>query len=704
MAPVDDIIINKQIPQKKKGKGILVLLFLLLIVLAGLCGAYYWYTNNLETPKAAFFRYIVQTNIPEITNTDIYYNILEKINKESYETSTIANFTTNQETEFTKNVDVSKFDFKLITKSNKETEDAYLGANIIYSSNDVFDLKLISTKDNLAIGSTEVLDKYIATAKDNLANSLNRTAGIETDIESDAVKNEVDKFVDSRINLDEEYKTQKLNEYVSILLEKIPDEAVTLTEASPITINSEVINTDAYTLTLDANTCNTVVKEVLTKLKNDETFLSKLVTGESEEVVEEETVTPNPINIQPIGGETEEHQTTQIIGENNVEELETEGTEEQVVTEEEPETNPITIAPVQTENEDFEDDEALIEEEQYNILYQIFGAILLNQKLDMSKEELQANIQEELDNLDFTEGIKATVYVKNVEGEAKETIKIVADLPDTADLDIEYPEKNKIKVTFLKDVTELDENDEEVTKNKGISFEVARTNTDMQTKFNITVNSIEEKKVVAKTQIEFSTQGTKTSKTYTNEAIIKYSDNKTDYKVNVKNTIDFKKVNIAEELTEENTIFVDNLSDEEAQNLYSSIVTKLMELYSEKILNLNFIDVNSIDGNVEQPEPVEIPTREPVTTDSEENTEEAEEQTVQNISKIDARNLLVAKIEAMMADAEEHEEEFTILNLQLLPEELDGHPVSAEVADEKATVKVAEYTFYIDKDFMLTEE
>ncbi|MBO5397355.1 MAG: hypothetical protein J6A36_00245 [Clostridia bacterium] len=692
MAPVDDIIINKQIPQKKKGKGILVLLFLLLIVLAGLCGAYYWYTNNLETPKTAFFRYIVQTNIPEITNTDIYYNILEKINTESYETSTIANFTTNKETEFTKNVDVSKFDFKLITRSNKETEDAYLGANIIYSSNDVFDLKLISTKDNVAIGSTEVLDKYIATAKDNLANSLNRTAGIETDVDSYAVANEVDKFVDSRINLDEEYKTQKLNEYVSILLEKIPDEAVTLTEASPITINSEVINTDAYTLTLDANTCNAIAKEVITKLKNDETFLNKLVTGNEEEIVEEEKVeTPKPINIQPIGGETEEHQTTQIVGEDNLEE---------------PETNPITIAPVQTEGEDFEDDEALIEEEeQESILYQIFGAILLNQKLDMSKEDLQTKLQEELDNLDITEGMKTTVYVKNVEGEEKQTIKIVADLPSTADLDIEYPEKDKIKVTFLKDVTELDEDGEEVTKNKGTSFEVKRTNADMQTKFNITVNSIEEKKVVAKTQIELTTQGTKTSKTYTNEAIIKYSDNKTDYKINVKNTIDFKKVNIAEELTEENTIFVDNLSDEEAQNLYSSIVTKLMELYSEKILNLNFIDVNSIDGNVEQPEPVEIPTREPATTDSGENPEEAEEEeATQSISKIEARDLLVAKIEAMMADAEEHEEEFTILNLQLLPEELDGHPVSAEVTNEKATVKVAEYIFYIDKDFMLTEE
>ena len=321
--------------------------------------------------------------------------------------------------------------------------------------------------------------------------------------------------------------------------------------------------------------------------------------------------------------------------------------------------------------------------------------------------------------------------MKNVESEEKKTIKIVAELPQNADLDVEYPEQDKIKVTFLQDVEETDENGKKVNKNVGTSFEIKRNNTDMQTKFDITLNSIEEKKVIAKLKLDITTQGTKTSKKYLNDVIIKYNDNESDFKINLKNTIDFKTPTITEELNEENTIFVDTLSDEEATNLYSTIVMKLMDLYSEKIVNMNFIDNNSSSGLVEQPirEPENEGEAEPVEEETTEGGADLEEQPVENeapveetpindnqpseengqeeplpISKRDARDILISKIEEMMADAEEHEEEFSILNLELLPKELDGNKVEVEISEERAKVKVAEYTFFIDKDFMLTEE
>ena len=83
---------------------------------------------------------------------------------------------------------------------------------------------------------------------------------------------------------------------------------------------------------------------------------------------------------------------------------------------------------------------------------------------------------------------------------------------------------DKIKVTFLQDVEETDENGKKVNKNVGTSFEIKRNNTDMQTKFDITLNSIEEKKVIAKLKLDITTQGTKTSKKYLNDVIIKYND------------------------------------------------------------------------------------------------------------------------------------------------------------------------------------
>lgn len=727
MSPVDDIIINKHMPQKRRGKSIiLVLFFLLLIVLVGMCGAYYWYTNMRVSPREMFFKHIAQTNIAEIADTEIYYTILEKLNKENYETSTTANFTTNKKTDFTENVDVSKFEFVLDTKSDKTKEQSVVDANITYSSNDFFDLKFIGTKDNVAIGSNEVLDKYIATSKNKLSESINRTTTFETDLDADFADKEMDKFAHNQINFDEEFKTKKANEYMSLILEKVSEEAVTLTEASPITINSEVINTDAYTLTLSGQNYANLTKELLEKLRDDEELLNKITTGEGNELTEEpeETVQkPNPINIQPIGGETEEHQTTQIVGNEDLQVLNEPDTGELLESNE-----MMTIPPVEADT-DIEETET--EEEYDNILSQILGAILLNQKLDMTVEELQSKINRDYDTLISTDELKITVYVKNVEGEEKKTIKIVAELPQNADLDVEYPEQDKIKVTFLQDVEETDENGKKVNKNVGTSFEIKRNNTDMQTKFDITLNSIEEKKVIAKLKLDITTQGTKTSKKYLNDVIIKYNDNESDFKINLKNTIDFKTPTITEELNEENTIFVDTLSDEEATNLYSTIVMKLMDLYSEKIVNMNFIDNNSSSGLVEQPirEPENEGEAEPVEEETTEGGADLEEQPVENeapveetpindnqpseengqeeplpISKRDARDILISKIEEMMADAEEHEEEFSILNLELLPKELDGNKVEVEISEERAKVKVADYTFFIDKDFMLTEE
>lgn len=727
MSPVDDIIINKHMPQKRRGKSIiLVLFFLLLIVLVGMCGAYYWYTNMRVSPREMFFKHIAQTNIAEIADTEIYYTILEKLNKENYETSTTANFTTNKKTDFTENVDVSKFEFVLDTKSDKTKEQSVVDANITYSSNDFLDLKFIGTKDNVAIGSNEVLDKYIATSKNKLSESINRTTTFETDLDADFADKEMDKFAHNQINFDEEFKTKKANEYMSLILEKVSEEAVTLTEASPITINSEVINTDAYTLTLSGQNYANLTKELLEKLRDDEELLNKITTGEGNELTEEpeETVQkPNPINIQPIGGETEEHQTTQIVGNEDLQVLNEPDTGELLESNE-----MMTIPPVEADT-DIEETET--EEEYDNILSQILGAILLNQKLDMTVEELQSKINRDYDTLISTDELKITVYVKNVEGEEKKTIKIVAELPQNADLDVEYPEQDKIKVTFLQDVEETDENGKKVNKNVGTSFEIKRNNTDMQTKFDITLNSIEEKKVIAKLKLDITTQGTKTSKKYLNDVIIKYNDNESDFKINLKNTIDFKTPTITEELNEENTIFVDTLSDEEATNLYSTIVMKLMDLYSEKIVNMNFIDNNSSSGLVEQPirEPENEGEAEPVEEETTEGGADLEEQPVENeapveetpindnqpseengqeeplpISKRDARDILISKIEEMMADAEEHEEEFSILNLELLPKELDGNKVEVEISEERAKVKVADYTFFIDKDFMLTEE
>lgn len=798
MNSVEDIIINKQAPKQNDNKKvIMILIFIAVILLAGACGAYYWFTHFYETPKAAFFRYFSQTNIPEITDTSVYYNILERMNNANYETTTEADFTTTEKTDFTQNVDVSNFLLTIKTSSNKDNEEAYIGANITYRDNPFFDVEIVSKKDNIGIGSSEVLDKYIATSKYSLADSLNRTTGNESEISADTVNQEMKEFADNRINLDEEYKKQKVSEYLGKIMEKIPEEAVTLTENSPITISSDVINTKAYALKLDGNSYREIATSTLTDLKNDTELLGKLVTGEASGIIaepepEEEVKTPKPITIQRVEGETVEHETAQEI-ETEEPEAEEEApipvnldeNEEEPVEEERPELD-ILMPPDMTLLENSEVpfleneivDEAEEEEEPKNIFTQLIEAFLFEQKLDMSVEELQIKLDEELQNLDTTDGLEITVYVRDVDDQPRETIKVLSKFSSKKTLDIEYPEKSKAKVTFLEDVTVENEEGEEITTNKGSSIEIKRASTDVETSFNIVLNTIEEQKVVAKLELDLTTKGSGTSKTYNSEFIIKNSDSEGDSKINIRNTIDFHKPNLEKEITEENAIFVDRLTDEEASNLYANIIIRLMGLYSDKILNMNFVDVtgneeggretvsfgkttadallpgqvfddpdavqepeentNTTENNSTEtpsvtvteeprPNPPETQTpQEPVaptpppaennnntntntTTDNNNNNNNTagngnSSVNVETISKADVRNMLAKQMEAMISEAHRKNREFSIKDLSNLPTQIEGMNVSTIITDEKATVKIAGYTFYIDKDLMLTEE
>lgn len=251
--------------------------------------------------------------------------------------------------------------------------------------------------------------------------------------------------------------------------------------------------------------------------------------------------------------------------------------------------------------------------------------------------------------------------------------------------------------------------------------------------------------------------------------IIKNSDSEGDSKVNIKNTIDFKKTSLEKDLTLENSIFVDQITDEEASNLFANIIIRLMGLYSDKILNMNFVDVtgNEEEGRetvsfgkttadtllpgqtfddpdapeveendpeenenqsevptvtvTEEPRPEEQPPQSEHPEESETQQQPTENNTdtnsdngttgnensnvnVSTISKADVKSVLEKQIETMKQDARNNNREFTIKDLSNLPTRIEDFNVSSIITEDKATIKIAGYTFYMNKDLVPTEE
>lgn len=674
MSPVDDVILNNKAPNKK-GKGILVILFLLFLVLLMLIGGYWYFINYMqETPKTVFFKYVGQNNLSNILNIDIYYAMLEKMNNESNKTETTANITTSMENDLIKSVDISKLEFIINTSSDKENEASLLDGKITYSSNDIFNVKVINNKDNIGIGSSEIFDKYIATAKTEFSNSINRATGQETDISADVIDETINNFLNNKVVMENGYRTDKINQYSNILYNSIPEEAVQENENVIVTIDSKAINAKAYTLTLDSELYKQVLSNVLNELKNDSELLEKIVTGteantESKTEIKDNTkensndtnMVTNPltnVQVQYTGAETEEHQTMQ---EENTNELQ--------LIEDLPDENL-----VKNENTIITDtiEEEVISEDESKLFENLILAFVLNQKIETTKDDLLKDINAEINNLN--EGIQITVYVRNEEEQAEETIKLVIQLPNNINVDVEYKAENKIKITTLEEVTE-----EEETITQGNSIEMEKTSSDIKTEYSIKISDIRNKEVIAKTQIDVDTEGSKSSKTYTNEIILKHNNSEGDFKLNIKNNIDFENVAIEETLNNENAIFVDKLADEEVNTLYTQITEKMMQVFSEKIISLAFIDNNLSSSVIQQPV-----------------LEQVNEQEKNGI-----RQKLIETVSNMMGQAELSGETFTIQNLKDI--QIEGLNVSCMITEELATIKINGYTFMIDKNFVLSE-
>ena len=687
----DDIILkgpgSQGKPKKGKAGRIILILFLLIIILGGAVAGYWYYINYIqETPKTAFFKYVGNSNINNILDLDLYYNMIEQMSNKSFLAETTADFTTNIKNNLTENVDSSKFDFNINVEKDKNHKKALLDAKVSYLSNDLFDLKILDTDKSIGIISTDITDKYIASSKDELDESIRKSTGMQTSSLADNIDNFFDDFNNNRIKFDEEYKKQKANEYFNTIYTLIPEESVTKKENVVVTNNSETINTNAYILKINQNKQKEIVKAVLEQLKNDDELLSKIVTGEKKKEInvekfDESEIQSNENTIAPITniqtktevveGEEELHETEMTINDENSQFEIMSVPETDLVKKENlnsTDVPSINVEPVETyDNIEVEND----------LYKQLIEAIILKRKINCTVEELKDKINNEINNVSsIKDDIEMTVYVRNESSKEKETIKLFFKISDKNSIDVEYSGNTKLKLTYLG--TKKDEDEKEISV--GNSIEIEKISTDVNVKYNILYNEIEKAKVVSKTQIELQTNNSNSSKGYTNNIIVKYTDNSEgDLKVNIKNEIKFQEIGIDEDLNDNNSIFLNKLSNEEAENLFIEIFEKVMSTYEEKMANLNFIDNNSSKSVIQQPEV----------------------QKVNNEEKEIVKKKLIEVVSNMMWEAEQRGENLTIQDLKELS--IEGYDVSSSVSEELAIIKMNGYTFNIDKDFNLSE-
>lgn len=660
---IEDIYIGDKYrsTNKKSGKLVLFLIIILLVILAGM-GYLYWYINNYEriNAKQLFFNHLSNNNVKNIASENIYADLIEKLVNSNFESNSTMNISTNVEIDELEGLDVSKFTLNLKNKNNVNAGKTYSELGVVYSGNEALRINMITDKDSIAIkdADKEIITMYVGMHFDSLKDKfgINITkddiANIKKIEKNELTKEDTEKFI---------------SDMGTKISSMIPEEKFTIQDNIAISQNNESIPVTGYTLTLSQEEFKEILTEILKNIRNNEAFLKKLATEESKNEIGNKVIEVNPEilnpveeeqildeeqeqfqedldaepifdeeeqNPEPIPAEVNDFNEPQVYEDENVEDYENqeelseehseqngeeenfeeenfdeeydENIDEQNFEEENQTEEPVGNQELQLmrssdlEPLDVENEELLNNSEEYLEV----AKLLLGMKVDKSLKEIQDLLDEWIENIkEFTgNGITITVYASS-----EKTEKISITLPSENTVEVEILKKtdsnNKLKITYLY------ENLQE--QKDGIALEINKTNTTSNTALDLTCSFIENEKINKKLSIKSEMEGAVTATTLKSNTIITLSTKENETKFVSETDFKFSSKPEIEELTEENCLFLETLSEEDYYLTIEAIKNQIDIVWNAKKENFDFIDTNHRNLVIQTPtNPLSVTTNE----------------------------------------------------------------------------------------------
>ena len=275
------------------------------------------------------------------------------------------------------------------------------------------------------------------------------------------------------------------------------------------------------------------------------------------------------------------------------------------------------------------------------------------------------NMIEQLENAEVDENSNVVIKVYDNNGQ---TVKLSIEYSGIT-MEIEYvygDSESSIKITSVEDET-----------GEGISYKITNRKSDLTQNLDFEISFIENDSV--NQTITFATEVIRSGSEYTFNMNIDSQETDTSLTIESSSNIQFTDVEV-EDLTSENSVLLDDLTEEQQTELLNSISERLQFVLSEKMSELSFIDTNTNTTIVDQSS----------------STEEDD-----TVLKEAAKQDLITAIQNEMTESINNGEEYTLQNLEGL--QVDGHIVEVEISDDIAIVTVDGYTFNIDSEFNLSE-
>ena len=265
-----------------------------------------------------------------------------------------------------------------------------------------------------------------------------------------------------------------------------------------------------------------------------------------------------------------------------------------------------------------------------------------------------------------------TVYVSDSK------VTRISLVTSTISIDFDYiNEKNNNKYI----VTAL-----EKENNNGIKLEFNRITEDDVERTNINFSLISNNEVVCQATGNLSFEGINSKSSMKINLSFGYADTENEFDLNIDTDVEFEDVEI-EDLTNQNCLFLDELTEEEQIATIEAIKTRTLEIFQEKQEQINLINSNTDSSSI-------IGGNDSSIYD---NAQAAQDKV--KIAQIQEKITLIIAQE--MVDAAMNGVDYTLENLLEL--QIDGSEVQVTIENDIAIIVVDEHTFKLNSLFEFVE-
>lgn len=249
------------------GKTIIIVLIILLLILALVgTGAYiYLATDLFKTPEQLFKKYML-SNVIELVQTEI--KPFDEIDTRSETELAEYNFKVDVNAEELGNEDIKNLDVNLTLKTDWPNKNEEMEILVNKNEEEFFKAYFALTNETFGIKIPDIYDKFLA-----VENRDFKKIAKTFELSEEYIEQIPDKIPSGLTPEEEEKLTALSTKYVTKIVEHFGEDAYIAEKNINVTLNSQEIVTNRYTLSMTTKNLYTLLTNTVTELLEDPEFV-----------------------------------------------------------------------------------------------------------------------------------------------------------------------------------------------------------------------------------------------------------------------------------------------------------------------------------------------------------------------------------------------------------------------------------------------